>query len=110
MTQTETIEIPNHFHNTNRESGTNLVKSEEKAKHQDEIVFDYFQKTFPYKFSPEEIWKRAFDTNNVPLTSIRRAFTNLTNQNRLIKTTEQVTGIYGKKICLWKLYIKETLF
>ena len=42
--------------------------------------------------------------NNVwPLTSVRRAITNLSSDGELVKTNDKVTGIYGKPEHLWRL-------
>ena len=51
--------------------------------------------------SPSMVHK-AF--NNVwPLTSVRRAITNLSSDGELLKTNDKVTGIYGKPEHLWRL-------
>ncbi len=44
--------------------------------------------------------------NDTPITSIRRAMTNLTNRGNLVKTDAQVTGAKGKPEYIWK--IKQT--
>jgi hypothetical protein len=38
-----------------------------------------------------------------PITSVRRALTNLTNEDKIIKTDVKVVGLYGKKEHLWRL-------
>lgn len=38
----------------------------------------------------------------VPITSIRRAMSNLTEQNKLIKTRNMKKEFFGKKNFLWK--------
>ena len=38
-----------------------------------------------------------------PITSVRRAITNLADSNQLIKTKDTVTGMYGKQEHLWAL-------
>ena len=39
----------------------------------------------------------------VPLTSIRRALTNLTNAGELVKTDKQMKGMYGRPEHQWRL-------
>ena len=38
-----------------------------------------------------------------PITSIRRAMTNLTDDGMIVKTQETVKGVYGKNEHLWSL-------
>jgi|TARA_A100001035_G_scaffold220634_1_gene180709 hypothetical protein len=38
-----------------------------------------------------------------PITSVRRAITNLTTAGELVKTNSTVTGMYGKPEHLWSL-------
>ena len=38
-----------------------------------------------------------------PITSIRRAITDLTNEGKLVKTNSLKKGNYGKKCHCWKL-------
>jgi hypothetical protein len=38
-----------------------------------------------------------------PITSIRRALTNLTNEGKIIKTGVKTVGLYNKKEHLWRL-------
>jgi hypothetical protein len=40
---------------------------------------------------------------NCPITSIRRAITNLTDAGKIIKTDQYVKGNYGKLEHLWEL-------
>jgi DNA-binding transcriptional regulator PaaX len=39
--------------------------------------------------------------SNFPLTSVRRALTNLSKQGKLIKTDEKKKGIYGRDEFIW---------
>jgi hypothetical protein len=89
------------YHNTNKETGQTLATSNKKAKDQEEIIMSFMQHR--KKASPEEIWMAAFDTNAVPLTSVRRGVTNLTNKGKLVKTEQQIMGMYGKMISIWEI-------
>ena len=42
-------------------------------------------------------------SNKWPITSIRRAMTNLTDDGMIVKTQETVKGVYGKNEHLWSL-------
>ena len=92
----------NSFHNTTQEQGEILVSSETKARTQDEKIYKFFQVAPPHKFTPEEVWKTVFDAHT-PLTSVRRAMSNLSKINKLWKTREQTTGMYNKTINYWKI-------
>ena len=88
------------YHNANNESGEQLVASELKAEKQEVIILDYFNK-HDGEYSSEQI-HNLFGVN-VPLTSIRRALTNLYSDGKIIKCG-QVKGKYGKMIYVWKRY------
>jgi len=88
------------YFNTNRETGDVLKQSIATAFRQQHRVLYIFQSSPRALFSPEEI-HRHFD-DNVPLTSIRRAITNLTQEGKLEKTTHMSVGKYGKKVHLWR--------
>ena len=47
---------------------------------------------------------------NCPITSIRRAMTNLSNEGKLIKTDVKMEGMYGKQEHLWCLPKKQESF
>lgn len=89
------------FHNTNNEQGETLYKSIEKARTQEDEILGYFEYHKGKSFSPEQIWKTILP--NCPLTSVRRAMSNLTHAKKLEKTNETTIGMYKKKISLWKL-------
>ena len=49
-----------------------------------------------------DAWKKSgLMDNNTPLTSIRRAITNLEKKGKLEKTDIQKEGMYGKKTFCW---------
>jgi len=92
-------------HNTTRESGSTLKKFNKVAKTQDEKIFDFFQKNVGKEFSPCQV-HNILSTRS-PLTSVRRSITNLTDQDKLVKTGNKITGIYGRPALTWKLKVKE---
>lgn len=100
------------FYNTNNETAATLQDSRSKGKRQETAVLGYYLQ-HPHEFvSPSQLF-RAFEHKHWPITSIRRAVTDLTNEGLLVKTPKTVTGIYGKKEHCWKLnpaYFQESLF
>ena len=56
------------------------------------------------KFSPSQMLRRLEDCGrNIPLTSVRRAISDLTRNGDLVKTDKQVMGIYGRKEYVWRV-------
>ena len=95
--------MSNSYFNTTNESGTDLSTSEKKAKRQDEYILDFFKYNALREFTPSEIHSNIPELHHAPLTSVRRAITNLTDNGLLIKTIHQREGLYGKKTFTWKL-------
>lgn len=99
------------YHDTNNEP--DVTESENKASKQEDIILEMFKKKPDAEFSAEdilELWNKA-GHNAVPLTSIRRAISNLAYEGsetvvknpEIIKTSHQKVGMYGKKIFTWTL-------
>jgi len=88
-------------HNTTHETGKTLTSYEGKAKSQETRILNYM-KTFPRDVSPTFV-QEVILGGKVPITSARRALTNLTNHGDLVKSTTQVKGRYGRMEHLWKL-------
>lgn len=84
------------FYNTTSESGETLQEFEAKAKNQEDII----QKTFAYyrKLSASQCATIISHLHGIdpPLTSVRRAITNLKNKNILVRTENKRKGIYGR--------------
>lgn len=93
------------YFNTNAEQGELLFKSNEKAHSQEEQILELFEQFPDKEFSPEEVWIRL-GLNKTPLTSIRRAISNLSKSpkwKRIHKTGNMKAGNYGKMVHTWKL-------
>ena len=88
------------YFNTTNEKGEELKESHNKASTQEQLIFSYFQ-TFGQPLSPSMVLTKL--KLNCPITSVRRAITNLTEDNKIIKTDEKVKGLYGKPEHLWRL-------
>jgi len=89
------------YYNTNKEYGEELDTSKERALRQQNRILSYFQ-TFPTEsFSPQDVWAALYD-NKTPITSVRRAITNLTAAGKLRKTDTMKTSSYGKRCHTWQ--------
>ena len=88
------------FYNTIEETGEELADSHSKAKTQEEKIYAYFLNC-NQPLSPTMVLEQL--GLNCPLTSVRRAMTNLTIGGKIVKTDEYVKGNYGKHEHLWEL-------
>jgi len=90
------------YHNTTDSSGQTLIEYNQKAQSQEEKILQFFQEHALAEYSPSEVHEYTY-SRNTPLTSIRRAISNLTRQGFLVKTTAQTKGYYGKLEYKWRL-------
>ena len=81
----------NNFHNTTNESSEYVTERKEKNKSQEQIVFEFFQQK--KKLSASEVL--SLFPGNVPITSIRRAISNLQYDNKIEITKHKKEGLYG---------------
>jgi hypothetical protein len=88
------------YHNTTDLEGPELVSRQVKAVKQDDVVLDVFRRHGASLLSPEMVWNMT--GQSCPITSIRRAITNLTKAGHLVKTDQKKLGMYGAKSYLWK--------
>ena len=95
------------FYNTIQENPNQLAKSESKAKTQEANIINCF-KQYERPLSPSMVL--SMTGLKCPLTSIRRAMTNLSNEGKLIKTDVKMEGMYGKQEHLWCLPKKPESF
>jgi len=86
------------YFNTNNEDGEELKQSRRNASSQENEVMEIFFAEVS-ALTPSEVLSKI--KRNCPLTSIRRAITNLTNDGLLKKTDGKKVGIYGKKEHEW---------
>ena len=88
------------YFNTTNETGEALATSHRKAKTQEEAIYSYFL-SCNEPLSPSMVLDRL--GLNCPITSVRRAMTNLTVSGKIYKTDQYVKGNYGKHEHLWTL-------
>lgn len=75
-----------------------------QAEKQDEKILAFFRANPRMDFSPSDVWRMAFDIQRVPITSVRRAITELTDAGFLVKVENVIkTGTYGRPEHLWRL-------
>lgn len=89
------------YFNTTRLRGADLVRAiADAAKQEDAVLAIYANATGP--LSPSDVWGQCNAAGkHWPLTSIRRAITDLTEAGKLIQMDEQKTGIYRRPEHLW---------
>lgn len=91
------------FHNTTEESFQMTIFYEDKAKAQENSCLRYF--TRYETLSPSQLYNCLINDCSIPqatpLTSIRRAISNLTKKGLLRKTQIKVMGRFGRLEYLW---------
>ncbi len=65
---------------------------------QESLVLDHFRLMFPAQLTPEQVQEAVLP--NTPITSVRRAITDLAKAGHLIKCG-QVKGRYGRPVHQW---------
>jgi hypothetical protein len=92
------------YYNTTSLIGGNLLKEIKSAKTQEDKITIFFKSRALSYLTPSDILRAVFDSST-PLTSIRRALTNLTRDKVLVKTDKQKIGSFGKPVYCWRLNI-----
>ena len=91
------------FHNSTGLAGAELAAAERVAVTQDEIILALYS-VLRRAMSPSQVWRRLTDAgHDWPLTSVRRAITNLADRGHLVQTREMRIGLYGKPEHLWQV-------
>ena len=88
------------YYNTNDETGDTLQNSRVHSENQKDIIYRVFQANPSLPLTPFEI--EAAVGRNWPITSIRRAITDLTSEGLLEKTDIKRLGKYGKNTFCWR--------
>jgi hypothetical protein len=103
-----------HFYNTVDLPEPQLKIADKNAEKQEDVILNFFRSNATKSFTPFDVQKSCKLLSSTPITSIRRAITNLTLNNRLVKTNELKPGEYGKPNYTWKLRlmkpIQQTMF
>lgn len=96
-----------HYHNTLGLQNTDLAQAEEKALTQEEKVLELFGANPLAEFTPADVHRILLERGKIhpltPITSIRRAISNLTHSGKLLKTTHTKPGVFNIPNLTWKL-------
>ena len=94
----------NTYHNTTDEAGATLRRYKRKAGTQKERIAQLFaiRQDWASLLSPSAVHNYLF-SSKVPLTSIRRAMSDLAQSGYLTRTGMLVDGPYGRREHLWRL-------
>ena len=87
------------YYNTNNESGEELQASRRRATSQTAIILSFFLDNPEREFTPFQVQTEL--GLQAPITSIRRAISDLTDEGQLEKTNTLRPGLYGKKCHCW---------
>lgn len=90
----------NNFYNTTNLEGSDLEKAESKSLSQQELILSFFKNHPVKEYTPFEV--QSLVGLKSPITSIRRAMTNLTKDGKLEKTGRKKAGAYGMLNYTWK--------
>ena len=89
------------FHNTIDLRGEQLARAHARAATQEEIVLGIFHASHKGLLTPEDVLRLM--PARTPITSVRRAMTNLTERGQLVKTEHFTLGQYGVRVHYWSL-------
>ena len=87
------------WYNTTKEP--NKSELDQKAQSQEDKIYNWFLDHPTMEVTPFYIQARLMPKS--PITSVRRAITNLTKAGHLEKTDKKVVEVYGISNYLWKL-------
>ncbi len=98
-----------NYHNSTGISGSQLHRYQDKALAQDERLLAYFELIYNSGggyalLTPTTALQLVF-TNSVPITSVRRALSNLTRDGKL-RMAGKTKGPYGRPEHYWRLVEK----
>ena len=91
------------YYNTNNETGEELQTSKRRANSQTTRILSFFFAHPNEEITPFQV--RSEMELRAPITSIRRAISDLTAEGRLEKTSTLRPGLYGKNCHCWKIVV-----
>jgi len=90
------------YHNTTQSLGPELRQYQDKASSQEKRILAFLKLDHHRPITPSAAMKWIFK-GSVPITSVRRAISNLSRDGHLVKTTTQVKGPLGRPEFVWRL-------
>jgi hypothetical protein len=100
LQQQRGVEIVTYHQTQNYLTDAQSEEYRQQAGRQEDQVLAYFTRNAGLAFSPETIQAALMPAT--PITSVRRAITNLTNDGKLERIGQEV-GQYGRPVGTWKL-------
>jgi hypothetical protein len=88
------------YFNTTSLEGHDLDDAEIAARSQEERIQHFFRTAGSFLYTPSEVRREVF-AGAVPITSVRRAMTNLEHAGWLGKSSKQRPGPYGRPEHCW---------
>lgn len=86
------------YYNTTRATGQRLLEFHKKAETQEDKLYDFLVKRPYHWFTPESLRLLVF-SQKTPITSIRRALTNLNYKGKIVRSdTVNALGEYGHPV------------
>lgn len=91
------------FYNTINLHGRELSEAQQKALTQEQRILRFAIRFHGQdsSFAPSAIQASVFEGEGVPITSVRRAMTDLTARGDLVKSCATIMGTYGRPEHLW---------
>lgn len=89
------------YYNTTNETGSDLARYRAKAGSQEEQILDWFEKHPTSSAAPSYFTRKIA----APITSIRRAMTDLTKSGALQMTNVKIVGPWGRSEHTWRLSV-----
>jgi len=91
------------FYNTINDPPDQLIIDKKNANSQQSKIYTFFRRNYPMAFTPFDVQYLVFEKDKQPpVTSVRRAITNLTKMGYLVKTEKKKSEVYGKDNYKWK--------
>ena len=90
------------YFNTLGETGEELEQSQAHTEHQEAVILGFFKSHRGRRFTPFEV-RSIINWHAKPITSVRRAMTNLTSRGFLVKTAEMRMEQLGKPNHTWMM-------
>lgn len=94
--------IMSHYNTTNLTDPALTVRTQKNNRQRD-IVLGFFQRHTELDPARCHNLYQVYYNMFTPITSIRRAISDLTKEGLLIKTDRMVKGMYGEKNHVWRI-------